>query len=145
MSNMKKGWKILEGIAMADIAFEAVGKDLSQLFEHAALAVESVMVDVKTVKPKRTTTITLEKDSIETLLYAFLSELVYVKDAEQMLFSEFKIAVAKNKGWQLHAHLKGDTINKRMKLGTDVKAITLHQFSVTQDKKAWTARVVVDV
>ncbi|MBI4145583.1 archease [Candidatus Woesearchaeota archaeon] len=142
---MKKGFRVLEGIAMADLAFEAVGKDLSELFEHAALAVESAMVDVKTVKPKETTTITLEKDSVETLLYEFLSELVYVKDAEQMLFSEFKVSVAKNKGWQLHAHLKGDTINKKMKLGTDVKAITLHQFSVTQDKKGWTARVVVDV
>jgi SHS2 domain-containing protein len=139
------GFKILEGLAMADTAFEATGKDTSELFEHAALAVESVMVDVKTVKRSVTKDIALEKDTLENLLYEFLSELVYLKDAEQLLFADCIASVSKNKGWQLHAHLRGEKINAKMKLGTDIKAITLHHFEVKQKKTGWTARVVVDV
>ncbi|MBI4151194.1 archease, partial [Candidatus Woesearchaeota archaeon] len=122
-------FKMLEGVVMADAAFEATGKTPDELFEQAALAVESVMVNLKTVTKKSTTAITLEKDTIENLLYEFLSELVYLKDAEQLLFSKATVSVNKNKGWLLNAKLEGDTLNKRMKLGTDIKAITLHQFS----------------
>ncbi len=136
---------MLEGVVMADAAFEATGKDLDELFEQSALAVESVMVDLKSVKKKSTTAISLEKDTLENLLYEFLSELVYLKDAEQLLFSKVSVSVTKNKGWMLNAKLEGETINKKMKLGTDIKAITLHKFSVTESKKRWKAIVVVDV
>ena len=142
---MPAKFKVLDGIVMADTALEARGKDLNELFENAALAVEHVMVSLKSVKPKTTTTITLEKDSIENLLYEFLSELVYLKDAEQLLFSDAKVSITQNNGWLLHAHLKGDTINTKMKLGTDIKAITLHKFVVTKTKTDWKAQVVVDV
>jgi len=141
---MPKGWKLLEGVVMADLAFEANGKDLNTLFENSALAVGSIMADLKSVTPALSKDISLEKEDVERLLYEFLSELVYLKDAEQLLFSEIKATVSKNNGWLLHAHLKGDKINPKMRLGTDVKAITLHKYEVKKGK-AWTARVVVDV
>jgi SHS2 domain-containing protein len=139
------GFRILDNIAMADTAFAASGKDVNELFEQSALAVESILVDAKSVKKTFTRDITLERDTVEHLLYAFLSELVYLKDAEQLLFSYVKASISKNNGWVLHAHLKGDTINAKMRLGTDIKAITLHQFKVSQDKSGWKALVVVDV
>ena len=142
---VKKGFRILEHLTMADTAFAAEGKSLNELFENAGHAVESIMVDAETVKNKTTTTITLEKDNIENLLYAFLSELVYVKDAEQLVFSEITVTITQNTGWLLHAHLKGEVIHSKMKLGTDIKAITLHKFFVSKTKTGWTAQVVVDV
>lgn len=142
---MAKGWKMLEGVVMADLCFEANGKNLNELFEHSAQAVESIMVDAKSVKKTATKEISLEKDTVDNLLFEFLNELVYLKDAEQLLFSEINASVSKNSGWLLHAHLKGEKIHPKMKLGTDIKAITLHQYEVKQAKGAWTARVVVDV
>ncbi|HSU72865.1 MAG TPA: archease [Candidatus Binatia bacterium] len=139
----KKGFRILDNLVMADTAFEATGKDLNELFEHAGLAVESIMAE--SVKKVITKDVSLEKDTVENLLYAFLSELVYLKDAEQLLFSDIKASASKNSGWALHAHLRGETIHPKMKLGTDVKAITLHQYEVKKGKDGWKATVVVDV
>ena len=142
---MEKGYRVIEGIAMADLAFEAVGETPGEMFEHSALAVESAMVDLKTVKQVISKDITLEKESIEDLLHEFLSEFVYLKDAEQLLFSDVKVSITKETVWILHAKATGDKINDKMKLGTDVKAITLHEFSVKENKLGWTARFVVDV
>ena len=142
---MKKGFRILDKLSMADTAFEAKGKDLNEVFEQSALAVESIMVDLKTVSGKVKTTIELEKASLETLLYEFLSELVYLKDAESAVYNKIHVAITKNKGWLLHAQMSGGTITKKMKLGTDIKAITLHEFELVQSKEGWSAQVVVDV
>lgn len=141
---MEKGYRIIEGIAMADLAFEAVGKTPGEMFENSALAVESAQVDLRTVGKNITKDISLEKESIEDLLHEFLSEIVYLKDAEQLLFSDAKVSISKNDKWILHAKLTGDKINDKMNLGTDVKAITLHMFSV-KEENGWTARFVVDV
>ena len=141
---------------MADLAFEVKGKSLNELFEQSALAVGSVMVELKTVKGVQSRKVVLGADSVENLLYLFLNELVYLKDAEQLLFSKAKVAVinhgfrevsqrASREGWALSARLAGDKINKKQKIGTDVKAVTLHLFEVKQGKKGWTARFVVDV
>lgn len=142
---MKKGFKVLDKLSMADTAFEATGKDLSEVFEQSALAVESILVDLKSIKGKFSTTIEIEQESLENLLYEFLSELVYLKDAQQLVFSDIHVTVSEVKGWHLHAKLSGATINQKMKLGTDIKAITLHQFELTKHNDGWRAQVVVDV
>ncbi len=138
-------FKLLEGVVMADTAFEASGKDLNELFEQSALAVESIMVSAKSIKKEISRDITLDKKTIEDLLYSFLNELVYLKDAEQFLVKSVTAVVSKNKGWLLHAKLDGAKLNKKMTLGTDIKAITLHKFSVKESKSGWVAQVVVDV
>lgn len=142
---MKKGFKVLDKLSMADTAFEATGKDLSDVFEQSALAVESILVDLKSVKGTFETTVEIEQESLENLLYEFLSELVYLKDAQQLVFNEVHVTVSEVKGWHLHAKLSGATISKKMKLGTDIKAITLHQFELVKHNDGWKAQVVVDV
>jgi SHS2 domain-containing protein len=47
-------YKFLEGIVTADLAFEATGKDLNDLFTNAALAVLESQVKLETVEPKVT-------------------------------------------------------------------------------------------
>lgn len=85
----------LPNIATADIAFEAFGKSYSELFENAALALEETMVSTTRVKPLKKYTIKKEADNVEDLLYLFLEELVYLKDAEQMVFSKIDCKVKK--------------------------------------------------
>ena len=43
-------YKFLEDIAIADIAYEAYGKDLNELFENAALAIFEFSADIKTIE-----------------------------------------------------------------------------------------------
>ena len=140
-------FRYLEGITAADYAFEAFGKDLSELFTNAALATEGLMADLKTIKSVKKKIVGLTAEKPESLLHEFLQELVFLKDAETMLFSSFDVTVKKEKVYLLHATLTGDTIDAtKQHLGIDVKAVTMHEFKVEQLKdKTWRAQVVVDV
>ncbi len=133
-------------IVRADAAFDAFGKDYSALFANSGEALSSVMVDLKTLSSIKKHTFSLQNKNIQSLLYDFLEEIIFVKDAEQLLFNKFKVTVAKKKVYELHAECVGDKINtKKQKLGVDVKAITLHDFKISKTKDGYKARIVVDV
>jgi SHS2 domain-containing protein len=141
------GYRFLPDVATADVCFEAEGKDLDELFASAALATEEVMVDLKTVKPAVSREIRLENKDIGNLLYDLLEELVFLKDKDLLLFSRFKLQVKEAKGRHvLTGTMHGEPIDKeRHKLMCDVKAVTLHMFTVERTAKGWKARVVLDI
>jgi len=67
----------LEDIGTADIAFEATGRDLPELFIAAADATMNVMIDnLDAIESRETRQIELSNDSIEMLLFDFLQELI---------------------------------------------------------------------
>lgn len=130
----------------ADAMFEAYGKDVDELFENAALALQEIQVNTKTVTPKEKHAITVENDALDMLLFDFLQELIYLKDAEKLLFSKFTVTIKKNKKYSLTADCFGETINtKKHELNVDAKAVTLHKFEVKQEKGIWRARVIIDI
>ncbi|MBI1972425.1 archease [Candidatus Woesearchaeota archaeon] len=142
-----KHFVFLDDVAVADIAFDAYGKTLEELFEHCAEAIFTMMVNLKTVDTTIEREIHLRADSLENLLYDFLSELVYLKDTELLLFKTVKVTLGKDsKEHTLAAELRGETIDReKHNLGNDVKAITMHQFTITKEKTGYKARVVVDI
>lgn len=139
-------YKFLEGIVTADLAFEATGKDLSALFTNAALAVLESQAKLDTVAAKIGKKVVLENDDVGQLLFDFLNEIIYVKDAEQLIFKTVKAVVTKNGAYKLVADLKGEKIDqKKHKLGNDLKAVTMHQFKVEESKAGWKCQVVIDI
>lgn len=139
-------FKYLEDIAIADVAFEATGKTLEELFEACALAAMQVMVDLKTVDRDTKKEIEIKADSIEQLLRKFLDELIYIKDTELLLFSKFDAKIKKNKGYELSVTALGEKIDiKKHKLGVDVKATTMHMFEVKKLDTKWKAHVILDI
>ena len=82
-------FEYLEDVAIADIAFKAQGKDMNELFENAALATAETMMDTKSIKQKLVKEISLNEEDIEQLLFSFLSEIIYLKDAELHYFLKF--------------------------------------------------------
>lgn len=143
MKNMKK-FRFLEDIATADVAFEAYGKDLNELFENAALALFETMAETKSIINHQSLTISHQNDTIDGLLFDFLNELVFLKDSKGLVFGDFKVKISGK--YKLKAQVFGEEIDpKRHKLKTDVKAVTLHQFKVAKTKGGYKARVVLDV
>ena len=141
-------YRYLEGITSADVAFEATGKTPEEMFESAGLAITNTMVRAVTaVKPLVKKEIKKEADKIEKLLFDFLEELVYLKDAEQLLFSKFEIKIKDEKQLkQLTAAAYGEKINpKKHELIVDIKAVTYHKFEVKKTESGWKAIVIVDV
>ncbi|MEK6813100.1 MAG: archease [Nanoarchaeota archaeon] len=142
---MKK-YVFLPDIAIADIAFDAYGKNEEQLLQHAAEALLEMMVDVKTVNATTKKMITLENEKLDALLFDFLNEIVFLKDKDYLVFKTITVTLKKNKEYRLTAALEGEEINpEKHDLGNDVKAITMHLFEVKKEKDYWKARVVVDI
>ena len=146
INNDKTKYKFLEDVAIADIAFEAYGKDLNELFENAALAIFELSADLKTVDAKEQLEFELENEKPDNLLYDFLSEILFLKDSKYMVFRQSEVSVSKNKVYHLKAVLKGDAINQeKQKLENDIKAVTMHMFELKQENGRWKAVVVVDI
>ena len=142
-------FRFLEKAVTADVAFEAFGKSLKDVFENAALATVETMVDTDTVSPRMQKMIKLQNKEIGALLIDFLNELIYYKDAEQMFISKFDVDVKQKKEngvWILTAKIAGEPLDyKKHQLRADVKAATWHLFELKQKGKEWTARVVLDI
>ena len=139
-------YKFLEGIVTADLAFEATGKDLNALFENAALAVLESQAKLEAIDAKVIKKIVLQNDDVGQLLFDFLNEIIFLKDAEQLIFKTVKAVVKKNKEYELIAELAGEQIDqKKHKLGNDLKAVTMHKFKVEETKSGWKCLVVIDI
>jgi len=123
--------------------FEVYGKTLNELFKNVAIATFDTMVKRSSITPKLKREIKIENKDPEKLLFDFIEELIYIKDAEYLIFKDFTIKIKDNK---LKAVLEGDKINhKKQILLTDVKAITLHKFSLKKLKNSYTATMILDI
>lgn len=149
INNNKKKYRFLEDVALADIAYEAYGKDLDEMFENAALAIFELSAELRTVDAKKKLKIELENEKIDNLLYDFLSEILFLKDSKYMVFRKVKVKITQNKNkkdYHLNSVIGGDTINsKKQKLENDIKAVTMHMFEVKKEKNRWKATIVVDI
>jgi protein archease len=141
-------YRFLEEIGTADIAFEATGRDLPELFSDAADATMNVMIDnLDAIEPRETRHIELSNDEIDMLLFDFLQELIYLKDAELLLLRIRHMQMdEKDKKYFLKSEAVGEPLDAaRHHQRADVKAVTLHDFSVEKKNGGWRARVLLDI
>jgi len=139
-------YRFLEETATADIAFEAFGKDEAELLENAALAVCDTSANLGKISGDKKKEVSLDAKDFESLVYDFLEEIVFLKDAEYTIFNKIEVKVTKDDGYHLFASLYGEEINPdKHELKNDVKAVTLHQFKVEKVSDGWKAFVILDV
>jgi SHS2 domain-containing protein len=141
-------YKYLEEIGTADIAFEATGRDLSELFRDAADATTNVMIDnIAAIQPRETRQIELSDDKLDMLLFDFLQELIFLKDARRLLLRMRAVQIVESdKNYFVNATAEGELIDaERHHQRADVKAVTLHDFSVERMHGGWKARVLLDI
>lgn len=141
-------YRFLEEIGTADIAFEATGRDLPELFRDAADATTNVMIDnLEAIEPREARRIELSNDALDMLLFDLLQELIYLKDSERLLLRIQKVHIDEKEGrYFLKATAEGEPLNaERHRQRADVKAVTLHDFSVERLDDGWKARVLLDI
>ena len=141
-------YKYLEDVGTADIAFDATGRDLSELFSAAADATMNVMIDnLDSIELRETRQIELSNDKIDMLLFDFLQELIYFKDANRLLLRARETQIDhKDEDYFLKAKVAGERLDEtRHQQRADVKAVTLHGFSVQKHDGGWKARVLLDI
>jgi SHS2 domain-containing protein len=141
-------YKFLENVGTADIAFEATGRDLPELFTAAADATMNVMIDnLDAIESRETQQIELSNDNIEMLLFDFLQEFIYFKDAKRLLLRARDTQIdQKGEAYFLKAKVVGERLDDtRHQQRADVKAVTLHGFSVEKQDSGWKAKVLLDI
>ncbi len=141
-------YEYLEEIGTADIAFEATGRDLAELFSDAADATTNVMIDnIEAIQPRETRQIELSNDKLDMLLFDLLQELIFLKDAERLLLRLREVQIVeRDENYFVKATAEGELLDaERHHQRADVKAVTLHDFSVERMEGGWKARVLLDI
>jgi tRNA nucleotidyltransferase (CCA-adding enzyme) len=139
-------YEFVEG-ATSDLAFVARGPTLETAFAAAAQALLAATVeDPSSVERRERRRVVLEEPDLELLLLRFLNELVYLRDAEELLLHPGRISVTRDCGARLEAELVGERIDpQRHALAADVKAATAHGLRVASTPEGWTTSATLDV
>lgn len=141
-------FRFLEHIATADVAFEAWGNSTEDLFLACTEALMATMVLApEEVLRSREMRIVLEDRELDLLLFDFLNELVFLKDARGLLLHGERVGITERDGlYRLEALVRGERVDPaRHRFLVDVKAVTLHRFAVVHEDERWRATVVLDV
>jgi len=141
-------YRYLEDIALADAAFEAWGRSLEEMFVSASDAVINIMVrDLAAIRRREYRHFRIQDAQLDMLLFQLLQELVFYKDAEQLLLLVQTARIQKEENaWTAFVEVAGEPIDaSRHELVVDVKAITLHRLKVEETPRGWSATVTVDV
>jgi SHS2 domain-containing protein len=135
-------FRILEHTA--DIGFEAFGSTREEVFSNAARALINIIVDLKSIAPRDEVAIEVRASDPPNLLVNWLSEILYLYDAEGWLFSDFEMrSLTDNSLSALARGEKFDPARHPTKLL--VKAITYHQLALEKTPQGWRAQVYVDI
>jgi protein archease len=128
----------------ADIGFEAFGASRGELFANAACALIDLEVDLNTIRPSRELTVRAEGSAWPDLLVNWLSEILYLNDAEGWLFRDFSVLELGEK--VITATARGEKFDRaRHQVKVLVKAVTYHQLALEETPQGWRAQVYVDI
>lgn len=132
--------------AGGDARIKSYGKDLKEAFSNSALGMCSLMADIKGVDEQEIKYISKKASDLKSLLFDFLSEILYLAGAEGLVFKTVKVEELDEKTFTLNAVLKGEQFDpKKHKPGTEVKAVTYNKMSIEKKNKGYEIAVTLDL
>ncbi len=128
------------------MAVKAYGKTLKEAFENAALSVFNIITNSSKVESQEIKLVTKKASDLKSLLYDFLEEIIYLNDAEGLVFHSVKVEDLDEKNNTISAVFKGEPFNpKKHKAGTHVKAVTYFRMSIEKVKSVYQIEFTLDV
>jgi SHS2 domain-containing protein len=141
-------YRYIEEIATADVAFEAWGGTLEELFKAAVDATMNLMVEnLDTIAKKEEKEIEAEDSSEDLLLFQVLQEMIFIKDAYLLAMRFDGVEIKRENGvLRFRGRASGEELNReKHHLAVDVKAVTMHRLKVEKKNDRWYATVVLDI
>lgn len=128
----------------ADIGLIARGRTLRALYVNAAHGLVSLIVDPRGLREAIVERITVSASNRETLLVAWLNELLYLLDDRRFLPRRCRVTSLTET--TLEADLVGEAFDERRHTPRRlVKAATYHNLELTRISGEWEAQVLLDV
>jgi len=139
-------YKFSDQYTTADVGIIVTGESIEELFSDAAIGMTEIVVELDNLEKRRQITVELEADNVEQLFFDWLSEIIYLKDAESFLLKECRLEIVYGKRIKLRAELSGDLIDPdRHMLKVDVKGVTLYRLKVEKINDHWQGEAVFDL
>jgi SHS2 domain-containing protein len=127
----------------ADIGIIAYGNSVEEVFVNAAYGMFSLIADLEKVAELKSHEVIAEALEQDELLVTWLNELLYLFDAEGLIFSRFEIVNLRQQ--YLRAMAYGEKVDpSRHNLKTHIKAATYHQLKL-ETKNDFKARIILDL
>jgi len=131
----------------ADLGIEASADSLDEIFAECLRALTDCLTRLDRVVSVKTRDLDLAAPDLPQLMVDFLSEAVYLHEAEGLVLADANVAVEKTpEGWSLSGVVSGETFDiERHGLKTLIKGVTYHQLSVQSHEGKWVARIIFDI
>jgi len=128
-----------ENAHTADWELEVWAPDLPALFEQAARGMYYLSGVRLQETPRQERMLELSAIDHESLLVAFLEELLYLQGVEGLAFDTFEIEIQDG---HLRARLQGAPLAG---LGKEIKAVTYHKLNIRPSQRGYEVTIVFDV
>jgi SHS2 domain-containing protein len=143
----QRGFRALDHTA--DRSIEAWAPALPDLFCAAAEGMFSESASRAEVGPEQEWSIQVQAASLEDLLHAWLSELLWIAERDEAVLVRFEIAdlqQVEQGSWRVRGVARGGPVPAESPhTGAPVKAVTYHGLRIWQQDGTWRARLVFDV
>ena len=129
----------------ADAGLFVRGESLHSLFTNAAQGLFEMIAVVDSIDDTTAINVKIESESVEMLLVAWLDELIFKHETEEMFFK--RVEITSISATELTAKVYGEPtdFNKHI-VYTEIKAVTYHQLYVIQNSDGdWEAQVIFDL
>jgi SHS2 domain-containing protein len=127
-----------------DLGIRIWAEDVKELFQEAARALFDIITDIDKVEVHVNRKVTVEASTLEELLVAWLSELLYLHEVKGLLFCDF--ALTEINGGSVRGVAMGEEFCEgRHPIKTSIKAVTYHQLEIKEKDGRWQAQVIFDI
>jgi len=124
----------------ADVAIRVWGGDLAELFANAAYGMACQLADPDDVPLTVERSVELEAYDVETLLVAWLGELLYLGERDECVFAVFD--VLKIVPTRLRAVAQGGAVREYR---GHIKAVTFNELEIRHTEAGYETTIVFDV
>ena len=139
---MERAFEVIDHTA--DVGIIAYGTDMKQIFSNAAFGLFSLITAPESIGEELQRKLEVVAEHRDSLLVEWLNELIYLFDAEHLLFNRFDIdSLTGNKLKATCYGEKFDPLRHKLKLG--VKAATYHMLRLDKHSNAYRAHVLFDI
>ena len=130
-----------------DIGIRAYGSTLEELFINAAQGMLEATADLTTVGTTTQAEIEVSAESLEELMVAWLDELNFRHEVEEVFFRRVEMREISEAPYKLVAVAYGEPVDfAKHVVYTEIKSVTYHQLIVEQGRdNQWMAQVIFDL
>jgi SHS2 domain-containing protein len=142
MKHDTMGYELLDHTG--DIGIRVWADNLKGLFQEAARALFDIITDRKKVVARLKREVAVQGSGKEELMVAWLNELLYLHEVEELLFCDF--ALSKIEQGSLQGVARGEKFREgHHHLKTAIKAVTYHLLEVKEQDGRWQAQIIIDI